>query len=118
MRVEVLEKVNEVFELVQDLELEEKEEIEEIVQNLKAKLENTFYQEFLMSLKEIIDDDDLTKDDAVSRLEEMVEEYEGVLGKDIIATLESSVDEIEEFDIENDYGVKQKLSELFEEFER
>lgn len=100
MKTEILEKTNELINLLKEEDIENKEEMEEILAHFKEKLYEAFYFAFLRKGQEIFEQD-LNVFEIIELLNELLsdneaflEEYEEVSGKDIVSQLEETIDDL------------------------
>lgn len=100
MKTEILEKTNELINLLEEEDIENKEEMEEILAHFKEKLYEAFYFDFLRKGQEIFEQD-LNVFEIIELLNELLsdneaflEEYEEVSGKDIVSQLEETIDDL------------------------
>ncbi len=100
MKTEILEKTNELINLLEEEDIENKEEMEEILAHFKEKLYEAFYFAFLRKGQEIFEQD-LNVFEIIELLNELLsdneaflEEYEEVSGKDIVSQLEETIDDL------------------------
>ena len=111
MRIEILEKTNEVLDLLDSFELENRDELEEMLLSFKEKLKEEFYQEFLTRYQELIDSD-FTVEEAIDTLEAMFEDYEEVLEEDFMLSFEDIIDDLKYLD-EGDVNAAKEMLESF-----
>ena len=100
MKTEILEKTNELINLLEEEDIENKEEMEEILAHFKEKLYEACYFAFLRKGQEIFEQD-LNVFEIIELLNELLsdneaflEEYEEVSGKDIVSQLEETIDDL------------------------
>lgn len=100
MKTEILEKTNELINLLEEEDIENKEEMEEILAHFKEKLYEAFYFAFLRKGQEIFEQN-LNVFEIIELLNELLsdneaflEEYEEVSGKDIVSQLEETIDDL------------------------
>lgn len=100
MKTEILEKTNELINLLKEEDIENKEEMEEILAHFKEKLYEAFYFAFLRKGQEIFEQN-LNVFEIIELLNELLsdneaflEEYEEVSGKDIVSQLEETIDDL------------------------
>lgn len=111
MRIEILEKTNEVLDLLDSFELENRDELEEMLLSFKERLKEDFYQEFLTRYQELIDSD-FTVEEAIDTLEAMFEDYEEVLEEDFMLSFEDIIDDLKYLD-EGDVNAAKEMLESF-----
>lgn len=111
MRLEVLEKVREIEELLEEMDLENGSELEELLVEFKEKLREEYYLEFLKRFQDLVDsEEDISG--SVAILEEMLEDYQEVLDEDLIESLEELIDDLNYLD-EGDIHAKNELLNSF-----
>ena len=111
MRLEVLEKVGEIEELLEGMELENASELEDMLEQFLEKLREEYYLEFLKRFKDLVDsEEDIT--DAIEILEGILEDYQDVLDADLIEALEELIDDLNYLD-EGDNLAKSELLNSF-----
>ena len=111
MRLEVLEKVGEIEELLEGMELENASELEDMLEQFLEKLREEYYLEFLKRFKDLVDsEEDIT--DAIEILEGILEDYQDVLDADLIEALEELIDDLNYLD-EGDIHAKNELLNSF-----
>lgn len=111
MRLEVLEKVGEIEELLEGMELENASELEDMLEQFLEKLREEYYLEFLKRFKDLVDsEEDIT--DAIEILEGILEDYQDVLDADLIEALEELIDDFSYLD-EGDNLAKNELLNTF-----
>ena len=97
MRSEIVEKITEIHDLLEDMELDGKDDLEEILDQFEGKLKEEFYLEFLRRLHELAEEE-YSYDDIVEALEGISEDYVDVLDEDILSSLDQLLEEIEGLD--------------------
>lgn len=111
MRLEVLEKVGEIEELLEGMELENVSELEDMLEQFLEKLKEEYYLEFLKRFKDLVDsEEEIT--DAIEILEGILEDYQDVLDADLIEALEELIDDLNYLD-EGDNLAKSELLNSF-----
>ena len=111
MRLEVLEKVGEIEELLEGMELENASELEDMLEQFLEKLREEYYLEFLKRFKDLVDsEEEIT--DAIEILEGILEDYQYVLDADLIEALEELIDDFSYLD-EGDIHAKNELLNTF-----
>lgn len=111
MRLEVLEKVGEIEELLEGMELENVSELEDMLEQFLEKLREEYYLEFLKRFKDLVDsEEEIT--DAIEILEGILEDYQDVLDADLIEALEELIDDLNYLD-EGDIHAKNELLNTF-----
>lgn len=114
MRLDVLEKISEIQELLEEMELEKVSELEEMLKQFEEKLREEYYSEFLKRYKDLVDSDEDVSE-SVEILEGLLEDYKDVLNEDLIETLEEIVDDLNYLDEEDIHAKKELLSSYLEE---
>lgn len=111
MRLEVLEKVGEIEELLEGMELENASELEDMLEQFLEKLKEEYYLEFLKRFKDLANgEEEIT--DAIEILEGILEDYQDVLDADLIEALEELIDDLNYLD-EGDNLAKSELLNSF-----
>lgn len=111
MRLEVLEKVGEIEELLEGMELENVSELEELLEEFTEKLREEYYLEFLKRFQALANgEEEIT--DAIEILEGILEDYQDVLDADLIEALEELIDDFSYLD-EGDIHAKNELLNTF-----
>lgn len=114
MRLDALEKISEIQELLEEMELEKVSELEEMLKQFEEKLREEYYSEFLKRYKDLVDTDEDVSE-SVEILEGLLEDYKDVLNEDLIETLEEIVDDLNYLDEEDIHAKKELLSSYLEE---
>ena len=111
MRLEVLEKVGEIEELLEGMELENVSELEDMLEQFLEKLREEYYLEFLKRFQALANgEEEIT--DAIEILEGILEDYQDVLDADLIEALEELIDDFNYLD-EGDIHAKNELLNTF-----
>lgn len=111
MRLEVLEKVGEIEELLEGMELENVSELEDMLEQFLEKLKEEYYLEFLKRFKDLVDsEEDISE--SIEILEGILEDYQDVLDADLIEALEELIDDLNYLD-EGDIHAKSELLNSF-----
>lgn len=111
MRLEVLEKVGEIEELLEGMELENVSELEDMLEQFLEKLREEYYLEFLKRFKDLVDsEEDISE--SIEILEGILEDYQDVLDADLIEALEELIDDLNYLD-EGDIHAKSELLNSF-----
>lgn len=111
MRLEVLEKVGEIEELLEGMELENVSELEDMLEQFLEKLREEYYLEFLKRFKDLVDsEEDISE--SIEILEGILEDYQDVLDADLIEALEELIDDLNYLD-EGDIHAKNELLNTF-----
>ena len=111
MRLEVLEKVGEIEELLEGMELENASELEDMLEQFLEKLKEEYYLEFLKRFKDLVDsEEDISE--SIEILEGILEDYQDVLDADLIEALEELIDDLNYLD-EGDIHAKSELLNSF-----
>lgn len=111
MRLEVLEKVGEIEELLEGMELENVSELEDMLEQFLEKLREEYYLEFLKRFKDLVDsEEDISE--SIEMLEGILEDYQDVLDADLIEALEELIDDLNYLD-EGDIHAKSELLNSF-----
>ena len=111
MRLEVLEKVGEIEELLEGMELENASELEDMLEQFLEKLREEYYLEFLKRFKDLVDsEEDISE--SIEILEGILEDYQDVLDADLIEALEELIDDLNYLD-EGDIHAKNELLNSF-----
>lgn len=111
MRLEVLEKVGEIEELLEGMELENASELEDMLEQFLEKLREEYYLEFLKRFKDLVDsEEDISE--SIEILEGILEDYQDVLDADLIEALEELIDDLNYLD-EGDIHAKSELLNSF-----
>lgn len=111
MRLEVLEKVGEIEELLEGMELENVSELEDMLEQFLEKLREEYYLEFLKRFKDLVDsEEDISE--SIEILEGILEDYQDVLDADLIEALEELIDDLNYLD-EGDIHAKNELLNSF-----
>lgn len=111
MRLEVLEKVGEIEELLEGMELENASELEDMLEQFLEKLREEYYLEFLKRFQALANgEEEIT--DAIEILEGILEDYQDVLDADLIEALEELIDDLNYLD-EGDIHAKNELLNTF-----
>lgn len=111
MRLEVLEKVGEIEELLEGMELENVSELEDMLEQFLEKLREEYYLEFLKRFKDLVDsEEDISE--SIEILEGILEDYQDVLDADLIEALEELIDDLNYLD-EGDNLAKSELLNSF-----
>ena len=111
MRLEVLEKVGEIEELLEGMELENVSELEDMLEQFLEKLREEYYLEFLKRFQALANgEEEIT--DAIEILEGILEDYQDVLDADLIEALEELIDDFNYLD-EGDIHAKNELLNSF-----
>lgn len=111
MRLEVLEKVGEIEELLEGMELENVSELEDMLEQFLEKLREEYYLEFLKRFQALANgEEEIT--DAIEILEGILEDYQDVLDADLIEALEELIDHFSYLD-EGDIHAKNELLNTF-----
>ena len=111
MRLEVLEKVGEIEELLEGMELENVSELEDMLEQFLEKLREEYYLEFLKRFKDLVDsEEDISE--SIEMLEGILEDYQDVLDADLIEALEELIDDLNYLD-EGDIHAKNELLNTF-----
>lgn len=111
MRLEVLEKVGEIEELLEGMELENVSELEDMLEQFLEKLREEYYLEFLKRFKDLVDsEEDISE--SIEILERILEDYQDVLDADLIEALEELIDDLNYLD-EGDIHAKNELLNTF-----
>ena len=109
--LEVLEKVGEIEELLEGMELENVSELEDMLEQFLEKLREEYYLEFLKRFKDLANgEEEIT--DAIEILEGILEDYQDVLDADLIEALEELIDDFSYLD-EGDIHAKSELLNSF-----
>lgn len=111
MRLEVLEKVGEIEELLEGMELENVSELEDMLEQFLEKLREEYYLEFLKRFKDLVDsEEDISE--SIEILGGILEDYQDVLDADLIEALEELIDDLNYLD-EGDIHAKSELLNSF-----
>lgn len=111
MRLEVLEKVGEIEELLEGMELENVSELEDMLEQFLEKLREEYYLEFLKRFKDLVDsEEDISE--SIEILGGIFEDYQDVLDADLIEALEELIDDFSYLD-EGDNLAKNELLNSF-----
>lgn len=111
MRLEVLEKVGEIEELLEGMELENVSELKDMLEQFLEKLREEYYLEFLKRFKDLVDsEEDISE--SIEILEGILEDYQDVLDADLIEALEELIDDLNYLD-EGDIHAKSELLNSF-----
>lgn len=111
MRLEVLEKVGEIEELLEGMELENVSELEDMLEQFLEKLREEYYLEFLKRFKDLVDsEEDISE--SIEILGGILEDYQDVLDADLIEALEELIDDLNYLD-EGDIHAKNELLNTF-----
>ena len=107
MRLEVLEKIREIEELLENMELENVSELEELLEVFSEKLREEYYLEFLKRFQALASgEEEIT--DAIEILEGMFEDYQEILDTDLIEALEELIDDLSYLE-EGDIHAKKEI---------
>lgn len=114
MRLEVLEKVREIEELLEEMDLENGSELEELLAEFKEKLREEYYLEFLKRFQDLVDsEEDISG--SIEILEEMLADYQELLDADLLEALEELIDDLNYLDEGDNLAKKELLNSFLEE---
>ena len=114
MRLEVLEKVREIEELLEEMDLENGSELEELLAEFKEKLREEYYLEFLKRFQDLVDsEEDISE--SIEILEEMLADYQELLDVDLLEALEELIDDLNYLDEGDNLAKKELLNSFLEE---
>ena len=104
MRLEVLEKIREIEELLENMELENVSELEELLEEFSEKLREEYYLEFLKRFQALASGEE----EIVDAIEGMLEDFQEILDTDLIEALEELIDDLSYLD-EGDIHAKKEI---------
>ena len=114
MRLDVLEKISEIQELLEEMGLDKASELESMLKQFEEKIREEYYLEFLQRYKDLMNSlEDVSE--SIELLEGMLEDYKDVLNGDLIETLEELVDDLNYLDETDIHAKKELLNSYLEE---